>query len=231
MQEIQPFGENIWIVDGPNVRDMGLLFTTRMTIVKLSDGSVWVESPVTLPAETLQQITRLGTIRYIVSSTQRHIWRLKEWHSLFPQAQLWAPQTSSFALGRDMASVSSILTDVACEGWARDMDQLIFKGSHVFIEALFYHRSSRTVIMGDLIQANPMLKGRFIRNGLFRLSGAAAPKGGVGFDIRRSFRNRVLARQSLEQLLTWDFDKLIIAHGNCVQENAKAYVKEAFQWL
>lgn len=48
MQELTPFGNNIWITDGPNVRDAGLLFTTRMTVVRLHDGSVWVESPVNL---------------------------------------------------------------------------------------------------------------------------------------------------------------------------------------
>ena len=45
LPDIQAFAPNVWIVDGPRVRDMGL-FTTRMTIVKLYDGSLWVDSPV-----------------------------------------------------------------------------------------------------------------------------------------------------------------------------------------
>jgi len=36
--DIQAFAPNVWIVDGPRVRDMGVMFTTRMTIVQLSDG-------------------------------------------------------------------------------------------------------------------------------------------------------------------------------------------------
>ena len=35
---LQSFAPNIWVVDGPNVRDMGLPFTTRMAIVRLSGG-------------------------------------------------------------------------------------------------------------------------------------------------------------------------------------------------
>jgi hypothetical protein len=38
-------------------------------------------------------------------------------------------------------------------------------------------------------------------------------------------------RQSLETPLCWDVDKLIIAHGACIETNAKAFVKRAFQWL
>lgn len=43
--------------------------------------------------------------------------------------------------------------------------------------------------------------------------------------------HRDLARPSLEKLLSWDFDKLIIAHGACIETNAKAFVERAFQWL
>ena len=32
---------SVWIVEGPTVRDMGVLFTTRMTVVKVCNGSLW----------------------------------------------------------------------------------------------------------------------------------------------------------------------------------------------
>lgn len=50
-------------------------------------------------------------------------------------------------------------------------------------------------------------------------------------DARLTFIHRSLARQSLEKLLSWDFDKLIIAHGPCVEKGAKAFVERAFSWL
>ena len=47
MASILPaFAESVYVIDGPNVRDMGIWFTTRMTVVRLSNGSVWVSSPV-----------------------------------------------------------------------------------------------------------------------------------------------------------------------------------------
>ncbi len=231
MSELQLFANNIWIVEGPNVHDMGLLFTTRMTVVKLSEGSVWVESPVPLPEETLQQIRRLGSVKYIIVSTQRHVWRLKSWHALFPDAQLWAPGKAALTLGDIPVAVNEVFTDTPGHGWAHDFEQLAFKGNSFLREVLFLHRESRTVILGDLIQANPMIRGRPVRNAVFRALGAAYPKGGVGLDIRLSFTNRALARQSLERLLSWDFDKLIIAHGACVEKDAKVFVKDAFRWL
>jgi hypothetical protein len=231
MPDLQSFAENIWTVEGPIVKDMGLLFTTRMTIVKLSNGSVWVESPVPLPPAALSQIARLGFVRYIVAGTQRHIWRLKEWHGLFPEAQPWASRTAKLSVEGHSLSINNVLTDTPVQDWASDFDQLTFNGNPFLKETFFLHRESGTVILGDLIQANPMMKGRPIRNAVFRLMGAAEPKGGVGLDFRLSFTNRALARQSVERLLSWDFDKLILAHGACIRREAKQYVEEAFGWL
>jgi len=72
MTELQEFVENVWIADGPLVRDMGLAFTTRMTIVKLADGSIGVHSPVAVSFDTLQCITGLGPVRYLLAATPRH---------------------------------------------------------------------------------------------------------------------------------------------------------------
>jgi hypothetical protein len=231
VSELQPFGTDIWIAEGPNVRDMGLMFTTRMTIVRLHDGSIWVESPVQLDPEALGEIQALGTVKYAVACTQRHVWRLKHWHALFPDAQLWAPGRTSLATKPNPVLLNDVLSDTPYEGWAEDLEQLAFKGSSALKEVLFFHIKSRTLILGDLVQVNPMMKGRPIRNLVFRLLGAAVPKGGVALDIRLSFRKRELARQSLERLLSWDFDRVVLSHGDCVTENARTFIEEAFRWL
>ncbi len=39
------------------------------------------------------------------------------------------------------------------------------------------------------------------------------------------------AREALAKLLSWDFDKVIVAHGACVEGDAKPFVETAFRWL
>jgi len=230
-QELQAFAENVWTIDGPNVRDFGLTFTTRMMVVKLIDGSLWVNSPVPVPFKTLNQITALGPVKYLLAATPRHVWRLEGWHTLFPEAQLWAPRATPFTLKKGNLPFTGILSDAPECGWADDFDQLAFKGSPFIEEILFFHKVSRTVIMDDLIQINPMMEGKPLQNALFKLDGAAQPYGGVPLDIRLAFTSRKLARRSLEQLFSWDFDKLIIAHGDCINKDAKPFVERAFRWL
>ena len=231
MPELQPFAKNLWVADGPNVRDFGIMFTTRMSVAKLSDGSLWVNSPVSVPSDTLEEIKALGPVKYLVAGTPRHVWRLDEWHTLFPEAQLWASRPTPFTLKKGRLPLTGILGDEPPQAWKDDFDQLAFKGSRLIEEVPFFHKPSRTVILDDLIQSHPMEKGKPLSNVVFRLAGVSGPHGGVGRDIRLSFTDRNLARQSLAKLLSWDFDKLIIAHGACIEHDAKPIVEEAFQWL
>ena len=229
--DLQEFGKNLWIADGPLVRDMGLLFPTRMTVAKLSTGDLWLSSPVPVSPETLEHITDKGPVRYLVAGTPRHVWRLSEWHKLFPEAELWGPKPSPMTLNKERLPFTGILGDTPPAGWAADLDQLPFKGNPLIEEVVFLHKPSGTAILDDLIQNVPPLEGSPIRNAVFRVAGVAYPNGGVPLDGRLSFVHHAVARRSLEKLLSWDFDKLIIAHGPCVEKDAKAFVERAFSWL
>jgi hypothetical protein len=126
---------------------------------------------------------------------------------------------------------TGILSDAPPYSWADDLDQLIFKGNFLIDEVFFFQKESRTVIMADFIQNHPTGKGKPLRNALFKLAGVACPHGGVPLDIRLSFTKRNLAQRSLEKLVSWDIDKLVIAHGVCIEKDAKPFVKRAFRWL
>ena len=173
----------------------------------------------------------MGPVRYLLAATPRHVWRLAAWHTLFPEAQLWAPRPTPFTLKKGHLPFAGILGDDPPQAWKHDFDQLAFKGNPLIEEVLFFHRQSRTVILDDLIQIHPMVKGKPFRNAVLKLEGVASPDGGVPLDIRLSFTNRDLARRSLEKLLSWDFDKLVIAHGVCIEKDAKPFVERAFRWL
>ena len=45
------------------------------------------------------------------------------------------------------------LGDVANPDWAADIDQAVFRGSFAMEEVAFFHRESRTAILGDLVES------------------------------------------------------------------------------
>jgi len=228
---LQAFAEDVWVVSGPDVRDFGILFTTRMTIVKLSDGSLWVDSPVSVDSDTLQQITSLGPVGYLVAATPRHVWRLHTWSRTFPEAKLWIAKPTAFTLQKQDLPSARILGGAPPGAWLADLDQVTFQGNPLIEEVVFFHKKSHTVILDDLIQNHRPQPGRFLRNMLMKLEGVEYPHGGVPLDMRLTFFRRKRARQSLEKLLSWNFDRLIIAHGPCLEKNARPFVEAAFRWL
>ena len=171
--------------------------------------------------DVLDRITALGPVKYLVALTRMHVWRLEEWHQLFPDAELWGPpQIPNKFQGLPFAG---ILGEVPPNGWADDLDQPVFEGNLFIDEVFFIHKKSRTVILADFIQNRPITKGEPFLNALYKLAGVAFP-GGAAVDIRLSFTNRKLARRSLEKLLSWDFDRLIIARGVCIEKDGMSFV-------
>lgn len=188
-----------------------------MIVVKLGDGSLWINSPVEATREQALQLEQLGPVAHLVSPTRLHDWRLEQWAQRFPQARVWKTD----ALG-----------DTPPPAWRADLDQLIFRGSRVLSEAEFFHRPSRTLIMGDFIQNFQPEPGHALRNAFLRFGGIM--QGGMPCDLRTSFLGKhhmAAARESFRQLLAWDFDKLILAHGTCLETNAKPFVQRSLHWL
>ncbi len=202
-----------------------------MTVVRLSDGSLWVDSPVPVSFDTVKAIAALGPVRHLVAATPRHVWRVDGWHTLFPDARLWTARKTILTLKKRNMPPAAVLGNSPAKEWQDDLDQLGFKGNPLAEEIIFLHRTSGTVILDDLIQVHELRPGRPLLNALARFAGVAAPRGGVGLDIRMTFFDRSAARMSLERLLSWDFDRLIIAHGPCIEIGAKPVVERAFRWL
>ena len=206
MPDLQTFAANVFIVDGPPVCMMGITFPTRMIVVKLADGSLWVNSPVSVPQDLLARIAGIGPIKYSGRTNPAARLAAGGMACAVSHRQLWAPPRIPKKFRR--LPFTGTLGDAPPPGWAEDLEQLVFRGNCFVEEVYFLHKSSRTVIFGDFIQNHPPLKNKPVLNALFRFVGVTYPPGGVGLDIGLSFTDRKLARQSLEKLLAWDFDKL-----------------------
>jgi Domain of unknown function (DUF4336) len=198
-----------------------------MVVVRLRDGSIWINSPVAASESLRASLEDLGATRYLVAPTPLHVWRLDEWHALFPQAELWGPP--SLAKSSRKNRFAGVLGDEPPAQWQEDFDQVVFKGNAFVREVEFLHKPSRTLVFADFIQNYPPERsGPFART-VQRLAGVSEP--GVAIDIRLTIFDRKLARLSVVKILSWDFDRLVVAHGESLSRDAKPLVRRAFAWL
>lgn len=229
-EEVHAFGPSIWTLRGSQIRLFGIPFTTRMTIVQLSSGGLWLHSPVEPNSARKATVAELGTVEHLIAPNKIHSLGIAPWNEIYPLAQIWvSPQYN----GRHPRSPSNeILTDAPPPSWQGDFEQVVFRGSKHFDEVVFFHKGSRTLILTDLIQRHDPLSESWFWRLVKSAAGVLGEKGGTSRDLRLVFSDRAAARKSADTILNWDFDRVILSHGLCMRDNAHHLVKRAFNaWL
>jgi hypothetical protein len=225
----EKFGPSLCVADGPVVSFLGFPYPTRMALVQLRDGGLWVWSPTALTPELERMVDSLGPVRHIVSPNKIHHLFLNEWAEKWPEARLHAPP--GLARRRPDLHFHAELADEAPPDWNGDIDQTIFRGSIAMEEAVFFHRRSRTAIFGDLVQRHDPMQMKGVKGLLMRLDGLVGEHGSTPREWRATFLRRGPARTARARVLAWEPEQLVIAHGACARENAKQILTQALAWI
>ncbi len=98
-------------------------------------------------------------------------------------------------------------------------------------EVAFFHRGSRTAIIGDLVQRFPDSDQSGWKGLLMRVGGIAGEKRSTPRDWRASFLRRGPARIARRKVLAWNAERLLIAHGQCAQTGATEILRAALTWI
>lgn len=235
---LKQVSEDIWLVDGPIVQmsmyGTKIPFPTRMTIVRLSNGELWCHSPTELTQELKAQIDSLGSVRHLISPNKIHYAHIGTWARAYPEAIAWAsPGVRDRAAQQEIEiSFNADLENEPPLQWAADLDQLVFQGSRFMDEVVFFHRKSSTLILTDLIENFELHKVGKWFGWLTKLVGIADPDGQTPLDLRMTFwQQKEQARSCFEQMLQWNPEKVILAHGRWYEHNGAAELRRAFRWL
>ena len=224
-----PLGPKIAVMDGDPVRMLGIPFRTRMTIVELTGGGLWIHSPVAPDDSRCQAVSERGTVRHLVAPGTFHHLHVGAWQTRYPEATTWAaPGLPSRYPER---CFDRELTDVAPADWRDDIEQVVFLGSKVMLEVVFFHRPSRTLLITDIVQNHEPAADSWFWRAVKRLNNVAAPHGGVPRDWRLTVRDRDPARRARDRMLSWPFEQVVLTHGRCITERAHERIEQAFAWL
>ncbi len=236
---LKPFGEGLWIADGGVIEmsygPTSMPFTTRMVVARLPGGKLWLWSPVEAEPGLVAEVEALGEVAHLVSPNAIHYAHLPAWAELFPAARVWAsPGVRERAESQGIAvPFTDDLGERAPQAWEGTIDQVIFHGSRMIEEVVFFHRESRTLVLADLIENFAPER---VHSPLFRLllsaAGTLAPRGRLPLDLRLSYMGRHgAAREALAVMKGWAPERIVIAHGDCFESGAAAELDRAFSWV
>lgn len=230
MKSLQQVDDNIWIHNGVTVSWYGMPYTTRITIIRLKNGKIWVHSPGKIDDELLSEIQALGDVAYLISPNKIHHLFIQDWAKHFPNAETFS--SPGLEEKRKDLTFDRSLRDAAEVEWQGEIEQLIFKGSKVMEEVVFFHNDSKTLILTDLIENFHPDHFNGYKKILAKITGIISPNGKTPLDWRASFMfNKPKARTCLQHIIHWHPERIIISHGECIEENAIEFLKRSFNWL
>jgi hypothetical protein len=223
------FGHEIWLADGSPVAVAGFHYPTRMAVIRLSDGHLFVWSPIRLTDHLRAEVDALGQVRHIVAPNSLHHLFLPEWQNAYPDARLYAPP--GLRQKRDDIAFDADLGDAPAPDWAGDIDQVLMQGNRITTEVVFFHGKSGTVLLTDLIQQFPASSFSGWRALVAKLDLMTGAEPTVPRKFRLAFTNRRTARVALQRIFAWPAEKVLMAHGTPVERDARAFLRRAFAWL
>ena len=227
---MKPLADDLWIFDGEAVPFLGLPFSTRMTVVRLSEGGLWVHSPIKLTETIKAQLQELGQVNYLIAPNHLHHLFLAEWIAAYPQADVFG--TNEVIKKRDDLSFHDSLNSNRQWAWASDIEQELVSGSPLMEECVFYHKPSGTLIVTDLVENFSGENFSYWQRIAAKVVGILAPKGKTPLDWRLSFLlGKAEARRHMKRVLAWNPQTLIMAHGEIVRENTGEFLARSFKWL
>jgi hypothetical protein len=206
-----------------------------MAVVRLGGGKLWIWSPIPLNSRLKGEVEALGHPTHVVSPNKLHHLSLAEWTGAYPEAKLWG-LPAVMRKRRDL-HFNAALNDHPPADWKGQIDQVVFRGSVLMDEAVFFHRRSGTALFADLIEN---LEGAFLRStpgwrgwrmAVARMWCIMEPHGMAPLEWRLSFVQRERARTALDKVLGWSPNHVVIAHGRWAQENGRAFIQRSFRWL
>lgn len=230
---LKPLDENIWVVDGPIIRmsfPVGSLpFPTRMTIIRMHNGLLWVHSPIAPNEELFKAIDNLGDVGWLIAPNSIHYWYMADWQDRYPRAQSWSVPGLAKSAKRPFRIDRDLSLDDA--DWDGEIDRSYFSGTTVS-ECAFYHVTSRTVILADLIENFERSRLHSIPFKLFgRLAGVMSPHGSTPRDMRMTYWPQMAeVRNAGIKLRSWQCKRVIMAHGAIIEDNAKQALANGLAW-
>ncbi|MEO0867490.1 MAG: DUF4336 domain-containing protein [Cyanobacteria bacterium J06642_11] len=228
---LQNVDQDIWIAEQP-LKYFGLSVGTRMTVIRLSTRDLVVISPIQASNPLLAQLNKLGVVSHIIAPNLYHYLFAGEFKKRYPEAIFWA--VPGLDTKRPELSIDRVLQESAQPLWPgleclpmSGFRTLGLNGFDSLNEYVFFHRVSRTLILTDTA---------FNFDASFPWTTRLATRVVGGYNsLSPSLLESIATtdksslRESVTQVLAWNFDRVIMAHGSIVEQGGKEKFKQGYE--
>lgn len=215
-------GEGISVVDAP-LKIGGMHLGARMTVVEL-EGGLLLYSMVPIDDALAAEIDALGPVRWLIAPNLMH-------HLFAGPAKERYPEATLLAAEGLQKKRSDLVIDAVLDASAlpfSGMRAQTVGGMPKLNETALLHEASRTLIVADLLFNIVEPRGWWTRMMLGIMKASGGPRNSK---LLRSYvKDRDAHREGIEAILRWDFDRVVLSHGDVVETEGKAALREGASW-
>jgi len=194
-----------------------------VTVIRLRSGELIIHSTGPFTQGDVAGIMRLGKPGWLLDVMLRHDTFAKQGQEAFPNIPFLAPEGFSEVVG---FSTEPLIPAPAA--WSDELEVLRLEGIPSMREHLVFHRPSRTLIVADLLfNFGPDTPAwtRFLV--LCAVGSKHHP--GMSRPFRMAVKDKAVFQRSVEALSKWDFDRIIVGHGEIIATDGKRQLAGALK--
>lgn len=192
---------------------LGIRMPVRTTLIELGQNRIMLSPGSPFSPETLKSV---GPVTDLVAPSLLHGTGVPKATGVFPEARVWGP--------RGMAQKKPEVKwthDLNVTSWhyQQELPLIPIEGAPIAKESVFFHPVTKTLIVTDLVFniLNPKGIGAWIGLHLFGTYGRFA----MSRLFLKAIKDKEKFEKSLEQVFQYDFENLVMAHGDVIVGGAR----------
>ncbi|ESA33249.1 methanol glmu [Leptolyngbya sp. Heron Island J] len=228
---LREIGRDIWVAE-QSLRYFGLNIGTRMTVVRLESRELLVISPVQVSDSIFNQLGELGLVKHMIAPNLYHYLFAASFKKIYPNATFWA--VPGLEIKKPDLLIDQIIKDSENGPWSGieyvfldGFRTLGLNGFDSLNECVFFHAASRTLILTDAAfhfdESFPILTQLVTKV----IGGYKSLSPSLLEWVATTEKNKL--RKSIKQILGWDFERVIMAHGSIIEQNGKEKFKRGYE--
>lgn len=216
--------DGIFVVEGRWKRSA---FERKMTVFRLSSGDIAVHSAIAMDEAGMAALEAIGPPSWILVPNSLHGSDASWYGERYPSARVLVPAAKRTTLFERVSRIDGSLDDDWPESLQGELAIVPLHGTRIG-EIAFVHLPSRTLVLTDAVfnyrgKDLPLLARLFMRaNRAYGRFGPSRIFTSFVIDDRDAFLG------SIDALLEYDFDRVIMSHGRILATGGKSAMRDAF---
>ncbi|MDQ8201814.1 hypothetical protein [Pelagicoccus sp. SDUM812003] len=224
---MEKLAEDIWVMPF-ELKALGVNVGRNVTVIRLSSGELLLHSTAPFSQSQMGEIRSRGEVRWITDPMVDHDTYSRQGQTAFPSA--------AFLVSEGFPEIDDLnrkpLMPVPNE-WLQEVEVVRLEGASSFNEHVFFHLSSRTLIVCDLLMNFPKVDSLW-SSALLRIGLGPERAPGTSRRLKLAIKDEQAFRASVRKVMEWPFDKVVVGHGEPIRDDAYDRCKRAFElagWL